>query len=167
MYRKSKLLALVVFMLLFTACKSATPTQAPAPAEPTATSTATPVPPSATPAPTDTATPTVQPTDTATPTLAAGATAAPAGGKVNIIIIGLSFVPNPMIVKVGTTVTWTNQDAVAHKVVADNGSFKSGTLKKGNSYSFTFTQVGTFKYYCSFHGGPNGAGMSGKIVVMQ
>jgi plastocyanin len=95
------------------------------------------------------------------------ATAAPvAPGNTNeISISNFAFDPSPLTIKVGTTVTWTNLDGAPHNVIADNGEFKSGTLSKGETFSFTFDKEGTYAYYCSFHGGPNGNGMSGQIIV--
>lgn len=43
--------------------------------------------------------------------------------------------------------------------------FNSGTLTNGQSFQYVFDSVGVFAYYCSFHGGPGGVGMSGEITV--
>jgi plastocyanin len=51
----------------------------------------------------------------------------------------------------GTTVTWTNQDAMAHTVTADDGSWGSGPLGPGTTYSHVFTSPGTYTYHCAFH----------------
>jgi plastocyanin len=48
-------------------------------------------------------------------------------------------------------------------VVADNGEFKSGSLGQGERFSFT--KEGVYPYYCSFHGGPGGSGISGQVIV--
>lgn len=74
----------------------------------------------------------------------------------------LAFDPASTTIKVGTVVTWTNNDSAPHTVVSDpNGSmFRSQTLEPGNSYSFTFNQTGSFSYYCSIH--PN---MRGTVTV--
>jgi len=88
-------------------------------------------------------------------------------GNVAVSISNFAFDPSPLTVKVGSTVTWTNNDNASHNVVADDGSFKSDTLAKGATFSFTFTKAGTYQYYCSFHGGPNGQGMSSMVTVTQ
>lgn len=88
-----------------------------------------------------------------------------AGGSVSVDIRGFAFDPSPLRIKVGTTVTWENKDSAPHNVIADNGAFKSGTLREDGKFSFTFTQAGTYPYYCSFHGGPGGQGMSGQVIV--
>jgi amicyanin len=70
--------------------------------------------------------------------------------KVNIN--NLVFSPADITVKKGTTVTWTNSDSVAHTVTADTGSGpNSQMLENGQSYSFTFNEVGTFSYHCTPH----------------
>jgi len=55
-------------------------------------------------------------------------------------------------VKVGTTVTWTNNDVAPHTVTFRDSSLKSsGVLQQGAPYSYTFTRTGTFTYYCDIH----------------
>lgn len=69
-----------------------------------------------------------------------------------VVIKNLTFSPSTITVPVGTTVTWTNQDTVAHTVTAEvSGGPASGTLQPGQSYSFTFNQAGTFSYCSSLH----------------
>lgn len=68
-----------------------------------------------------------------------------------VTIKGFAFSPDTLTVKVGTTVKWTNQDSVAHSVTSDTGLFDSGELAAGNTFSFTFTQAGTFDYHCAMH----------------
>jgi len=59
------------------------------------------------------------------------------------------FVPSSMTVKVGTTVTWTNQDGAAHSVKGEG--FQSPSLEYKDTYSKTFTQAGSFEFYDSFN----------------
>lgn len=68
-----------------------------------------------------------------------------------VTIKGFAFSPANITVKVGTTVTWTNQDQDAHTVTAKNGSFGSSALDTGASYKFTFTKPGTYDYLCTIH----------------
>lgn len=77
------------------------------------------------------------------------------------------FQPKEIKVKAGTTITWTNNDGASHTVTADDGSFESPTLGKGKTFSRKFEQPGTFPYYCAFHGGMGGDGMSGTVVVTR
>jgi plastocyanin len=63
-----------------------------------------------------------------------------------------AFVFQPTIsVPVGSTVTWTNLDPVAHTVTDINGSFDSGLFEESATYSMTFTTPGTYTYYCIPH----------------
>jgi plastocyanin len=71
-----------------------------------------------------------------------------------------SFGVNPLVVAVGTTVTWTNNDSIAHDSVSNTGVWNSGTLGPGQSFQFRFATAGTFPYTCTFH-----AGMTGTVTV--
>jgi plastocyanin len=79
-----------------------------------------------------------------------------------------SFQPNPVNVKVGDTVRWTNNDNTIHTVIEGNpatggeveGGFASEILGPGVTFEHTFNQTGTFEYYCNLH--PN---MVGTVIV--
>src|SRR5262249_3362375 len=75
--------------------------------------------------------------------------ASPAG--VSVDIQNFPFGPAELDIKAGTTVTWTNQDAAAHTVTADDGSFDSGQLSTGQTFQQEFDTPGTFTYHCSNH----------------
>ena len=66
-----------------------------------------------------------------------------------VSIKGFAFNPASVVVPVGSTVTWTNQDATAHTVTAT--SFDSGSLAQNATFSHTFATKGTFAYHCIFH----------------
>lgn len=87
--------------------------------------------------------------------LPARATASPtaggAEGAVTVQIANLAFSPATAQAATGETVTWTNDDSVPHTVTADDGSFDSGILDPGASFSRTFDQAGTFPYKCALH----------------
>jgi plastocyanin len=72
-------------------------------------------------------------------------------GEVEIDIEDLAFNPNAVTIKAGTTVKWGNKDNVTHNVISDDGSWSSNSLAKGDTFSFTFTQAGTFAYHCGVH----------------
>jgi len=93
------------------------------------------------------------------------APAPPAAGGAQVAIGDNSFTPKELSVPVGATVVWTNGGQRQHTVTADDGSFKSDTLKIGDTFKQTFDKPGTFAYYCEFHGGAGGGGMSGVIKV--
>ncbi|RZN34700.1 cupredoxin family copper-binding protein [Bradyrhizobium sp. Leo121] len=66
------------------------------------------------------------------------------------------FQPAQLDVKAGTTVTWTNRDDIPHTVVCA-GKFRSKPMDTDGSFSFTFTEAGEYKYFCSLH--PHMTGM--------
>ncbi len=74
----------------------------------------------------------------------------------------VAFVPQSRTVKIGTEVTWTNNDAVTHTVTADNDAFDSGNVEGTKEFSFRFTQAGEYPYHCEIHGKDR---MSGTVVV--
>lgn len=67
------------------------------------------------------------------------------------------YSPTKVVVKKGTTVTWTNEDTMGHNVVASDSSRTGGLpsvsplLKKGETFSHTFDEVGVFPYTCTPH----------------
>lgn len=87
--------------------------------------------------------------------------AAPAATTATVTIGNFTFGPAALVVQPGTTVTWVNADDTPHKVVAtDNRAFRSPVMDTDQRFSFTFSQPGTYAYFCSLH--PH---MTGKIVV--
>jgi plastocyanin len=97
---------------------------------------------------------------TRTPTPSATATPAPAARQVSATIQNIAFSPNPITIARGTTVTWTNLDGVPHTVTADDGSWGSGTLGHGTTYSHVFTSPGSYTYHCAIH-----SFMKGTVMV--
>jgi LPXTG-motif cell wall-anchored protein len=77
-----------------------------------------------------------------------------------VTITDFKFTPDTVTVNEGDTVTWTNDGPTIHTATADDGSFDTGTLRKGESGSATFTQAGTIAYICLPH-----PFMKGKVVV--
>lgn len=71
------------------------------------------------------------------------------GETVEVSIEDFDFEPESVTISTGDTVRWTNMDSVDHTVTGS--IFDSGTLEEGDSYEFTFTEAGTFEYYCSIH----------------
>ncbi len=78
---------------------------------------------------------------------------------------------DPPVIKVaaGTTVTWTNNDAVFHTVTAGtsngtvgkpDGTFDSGNVDPGETWSYTFDEPGEYPYFCTPH-----PWMQGKVIV--
>jgi plastocyanin/glucose/arabinose dehydrogenase len=124
--------------------------------------------PQPTPAPAAAATPAATATAAPTPPPAGGgaappAAAAPSGGA-SVAMQNIAFVPQSITVSAGTTVTWTNNDAIQHTVTWDDRSVDSGLLSQGDTFSIKFDQPGTYGYFCIPHGSP-GAGMFGTVTV--
>ena len=66
-------------------------------------------------------------------------------------IVEFNFEPEEITVPAGTTITFTNQDKAPHTATADDGSFDTEELGKGDSAEETFDDPGTYAYYCRFH----------------
>ena len=79
-------------------------------------------------------------------------------------ISDFAFTPVNIKIKKGDTVTWTNEDNVEHTITEsdDRDGPKSDELQKGDTYTFTFNDVGTFKYKCSLH-----PAMTGTVTVEE
>ncbi len=94
------------------------------------------------------------------PCLAEDANNAGAGPVATVSMDHNTFIPGEITVVPGTTVTWVNKEAMPHTVVDLNKGFRSKTLAKDASFSFTFATAGDYDYLCSIH--PN---MKGKVIV--
>ncbi|MDQ3224998.1 MAG: plastocyanin/azurin family copper-binding protein [Chloroflexota bacterium] len=68
-----------------------------------------------------------------------------------VSIANLAFNPGEITVATGSTVVWTNDDAVPHTVTSVDGVFDSGIFDPGASFSFTFDQPGSLAYVCQLH----------------
>jgi plastocyanin len=81
-------------------------------------------------------------------------------GTNEVWIQGMAFTPSSITVKEGTTITWTNKDAISHTVTSDDNLFDSGSLGNGKTFTYTFTTTGTYQYHCSIH-----PSMTAKVIV--
>jgi plastocyanin len=72
------------------------------------------------------------------------------------------YEPNPIRVKVGQAITWTNKDGDPHDVTADNGAFASGPIGAGGTYRMVLTAPGKYTFFCTLH--PE---MHGEIIVTR
>lgn len=95
--------------------------------------------------------------------LGACSSTSPSAGP-TVTIHDFAFSPSTLMVKVGTTVQWTNTGPSSHTTVSDAGLWDSGTLNPpsggggyggggapGGTFSHTFTTPGTFGYHCALH----------------
>jgi LPXTG-motif cell wall-anchored protein len=79
------------------------------------------------------------------------APAASAQDEMTVSIQDFFFEPDQLTVAPGTTVTWVNDGEEPHTSTADDGTWDSGTLQPGESYSFTFDDPGDYSYLCEIH----------------
>jgi plastocyanin len=135
--------------------------------------TATPTPPAGT---TATATPPVASTATPTPPVGATPTPTPPAGQTLIVDVGpggsMTFVDrvsgnSTTTIQVGDTVNWiwvsdfhSTTSGTCTTTCTPDGIWDSG-VGQGLTFSHTFTQAGTFPYYCTAHG----AMMQGTVIV--
>jgi len=77
-----------------------------------------------------------------------------------VVIENFSFVPATLTVKAGTKVTWVNRDDVPHTATDTEKRFNSKALDTDDQFAFTFSEPGTYNYFCALH--PK---MTGQIIV--
>jgi plastocyanin len=97
-----------------------------------------------------------------------GAIPEPGPGEGGTVFINtFIYRPDPLTVPAGTTVTWIQNDSTVHTVTSGtreagpDGMFDA-SLDKGEEFSFTFDEPGTYDYFCTLHSGP---GMTGEVIV--
>jgi plastocyanin len=73
------------------------------------------------------------------------------GNAIRAEIRGNAFTPSRIEVASGATIRWTNNDQMVHTVTADDGSWDSGPIEPGASWSHTFTGTGDFSFHCTPH----------------
>jgi plastocyanin len=67
------------------------------------------------------------------------------------------YIPYEVMISVGDTVSWSNDDTAAHTVTSGNpsegpdGNFDSSLIIGGAVYEFTFEQEGNYNYFCMVH----------------
>lgn len=80
-----------------------------------------------------------------------------------------AYDPLTLTIEAGTTVRWTNDDSIAHTVTSGtsdgaagtaDGVFDSGFMNTGDTFSYTFEEVGEYGYYCIPH-----PWMRGTVIV--
>jgi glucose/arabinose dehydrogenase/plastocyanin/Cu/Zn superoxide dismutase len=89
---------------------------------------------------------------------------------VDVAMVGFAFSPKTVTIQAGDTVRWTNQDPFPHTSTSGpnngvsctpDGKWNSPSLTQGQTFSFQFTEAGTFPYYCI----PHCPSMNGTIIV--
>jgi plastocyanin len=79
----------------------------------------------------------------------------PHGATHKVLIKDFVYDPEVLPVKVGDTVTWINLDIVPHTVTSEDGSWDSGEIAPGGTWTATIT-AGTVtgivgSYFCGYH----------------
>ncbi|MDO8518029.1 MAG: cupredoxin family copper-binding protein [bacterium] len=82
--------------------------------------------------------------------------------EITVEIANMAFPSSTITVRPGTKVTWVNKDVARHNVLADDGSFKTELIGRGESVSVTFQKEGAFSYYCGPH-----PFMKGVVTVVE
>lgn len=77
----------------------------------------------------------------------------PLSGDAPVRIINFEFKPQKVVVKPGTKVTWTNEDTAIHDVkdTSPLNTPVSNSLGKGDTFSITYAQPGSYSYICGIH----------------
>ena len=75
-------------------------------------------------------------------------------------IFNFGFGPDALNINVGDTVEWTITEgfhtATAGTPANLTGFWDSEPMNEGQSFKFTFTQAGTFTYFCNIHNSMRG-----------
>lgn len=71
--------------------------------------------------------------------------------RTQVTIETLKYSPETIEIRKGDTVKWVNNDLAPHTVTQASDIFNSGAIDPDASWSYTFSQPGTFPYYCTFH----------------
>jgi plastocyanin len=68
-----------------------------------------------------------------------------------VSISAFQFAPAELMVSVGDTVAWTNDDDFRHTTRADSGAWSSAEMARGERFVFVANRAGRFPYHCSAH----------------
>lgn len=89
------------------------------------------------------------------------------GGGTQVSMKNIQFNPRDLTVKAGQTITFTNDEPVAHDVHKTSGPGKdfasgpAGGMQEGDTFKLTLDKPGKYDYVCSVHA----PGMAGTITV--
>ena len=89
------------------------------------------------------------------------------GGGTQVSMKNIQFSPKDLTVKAGETITFTNDEAIAHDVHKTSGPGKdfasgpTGGMQEGDTFKLTLDKPGKYEYVCDVHA----PGMAGSITV--
>jgi len=77
----------------------------------------------------------------------------PLSGEAPVDIVNFEFKPQKVTVKAGTKVTWTNTDTAIHDIkdTSPLATPQGKDLAKGDTFSITYSQPGSYSYICGIH----------------
>ena len=79
-------------------------------------------------------------------------TAKAASHAVHVVQIrNMAFQPSTLQMQAGDRVTFVNMDAAPHTATADNGSFDTGRLGRGDEATLQIVSAGTYSFFCAVH----------------
>jgi plastocyanin len=96
------------------------------------------------------------------------APSAPDRAGATVTVATFSFAPDPLVVSVGTVITFVNEDPIDHTVTAGTREapepehFDGQLARKGSTFELTLDEPGSYDYFCQIHPGP---GMTATITV--
>jgi plastocyanin len=100
-----------------------------------------------------------------TPKYASPSASAPVqSGVVQIAYRNIAIAPDTLKVRVGSTIRWTNYDAIEHNVTSRGGPahFASANFGEGKTFEVKLTAPGVIHYLCTIHP----TSMNGTIEVV-
>jgi plastocyanin len=103
---------------------------------------------------------------TTTPKFASPPASAPVqSGAVQIAYRNIAIAPDALKVKVGSTIKWTNFDAIDHNVTSEGGpqKFASKNFGEGGTFEIKALKPGVIHYECTIHP----TSMNGTIEVVK
>ena len=93
--------------------------------------------------------------------LATGLAAVPAppatAAGPTVSVADMRFTPATLRTRLGTTVTWSFPDPMAHTTTSNQGFWDSGAKSSGQTFARTFGSAGRFGYRCTIHPSMTGA----------
>ncbi|CAN5584933.1 hypothetical protein BH10ACT11_BH10ACT11_20120 [soil metagenome] len=95
-------------------------------------------------------TPSSTPDTSSAPNSGGGSSSSSAGGD-TVDIVDFDYDPKAISVNAGDSLEFVNEDTAAHTATADDSSFDTETLEKGDKSTIKFDKPGSYSYYCRFH----------------
>lgn len=89
--------------------------------------------------------------------LATGPAAPATAAGPTVSVADMRFTPATLRTRLGTTVTWSFPDPMAHTTTSNQGFWDSGARSGGQTFARTFGSAGKYGYRCTIHPSMTGA----------